>query len=505
MLCILDGWGHRTNPDGNAILQARTPVLDRLRETGRFGLLEASGPAVGLPAGQMGNSEVGHMAIGAGRTILQDLPRIDEAVANGTLAEHPLIAELAKATVRAGGICHVLGLLSPGGVHSHQDHIRALCSILARRGVDVRVHAFLDGRDVPPHSAPEHLKVFLDSIRTLSGVRVATVSGRYWAMDRDHRWERTERAWRAIARGDGIPLGTPQEAVSNKSSLRAGDEFVEPAVIGGYRGIRDGDSLVLANFRADRARQMLSALIDPAFESFPVDRYRWASCLTLTPCSSVLAKLARPLFRAVEPDHTLGETVARARLRQLRVAETEKYAHVTYFLNGGQEEPFDGEDRFLVPSPKVATYDSRPEMAAAEITTQLVNALTAGRFDIAVVNYANADMVGHTGDLGAAVAAVEAVDSCLGHLANALNVAGGSLLLTADHGNAEQMGTPDNPLTAHTTNPVPLLFHDGTGSGPALPRGTLADLAPTALRLLGLDVPAAMRGTPLVDVVARGR
>lgn len=505
MLCILDGWGHRTEPDGNAILRARTPVLDRLRETGQSGLLEASGPAVGLPAGQMGNSEVGHMSIGAGRSIVQDLPRIDEAVANGALAEHPKIAELVEATRRAGGVCHVLGLLSPGGVHSHQDHIRALCSILTRQGVGVRVHAFLDGRDVPPRSAPEHLRVFLDSIRMFPGVAVATVSGRYWAMDRDRRWERTERAWRAVARGDGIPFGTAEEAVSSKSLNRAGDEFVEPAVIGDYRGIRDGDSLVFANFRADRARQILSAMIDPAFDSFPVDHYRWASCLTLAPCSSVLEKLARPLFPAIEPEHTLGETVARAGLRQLRVAETEKYAHVTYFLNGGQEEPFDGEDRILVPSPKVATYDSQPEMAAAEVTMRLVNALSAGRFDIAVVNYANADMVGHTGDLGAAVAAVEAVDSCLGRLANALIGVGGSLLLTADHGNAEQMGTPDNPLTAHTTNPVPLLFHDGTGSGPALPRGTLADLAPTALRLLGLEVPAVMRGTPLVDVVPRAR
>lgn len=439
------------------------------------------------------------MSIGAGRTILQDLPRIDAALEDGTLARHPLLARLADATLEAGGACHILGLLSPGGVHAHQDHIAALCRIIAGRGVPVRVHAFLDGRDVPPHSAQEHFSAFRDRIRDLPGATIATLSGRYWAMDRDRRWERTERAWRAIARASGHAFPSAEAALADAAAQRTGDEFVPPAVIDGHPGIRDGDSLLSANFRADRIRQLLSALIDPAFEDFAADRVRYASCVTLMPCSSRLEELARPLFPAEIPEHTLGETIARAGLRQLRVAETEKYPHVTYFLNGGREDPFAGEQRILVESPKVATYDARPEMSAAEVTTALVEALEADRFDIAVVNYANADMVGHTGDFAAAVAAVEAVDREIGRLAAALADAGGRLLLTADHGNAEDMGTARSPHTAHTTNPVPLLFHNGTGAGPPLGEGTLADLAPTALRLLGIDIPSSMQGTPLVD------
>ena len=500
MLCILDGWGHRAARAGNAVRQARTPVLDRLAAEGRTGLLHASGPAVGLPPGQMGNSEVGHMSIGAGRIILQDLPRIDAALADGTLARHPLLARLADATLASGGACHLLGLLSPGGVHAHQDHIAALCRILAGRGVPVRVHAFLDGRDVPPRSAREHFGAFRDQVRDVPGITIATLSGRYWAMDRDRRWERTERAWRAIARAEGDAVPTAEAALADAAADGTGDEFVPPVVVDGHRGIRDGDSLLMANFRADRARQILAALVDPAFDAFAVERARYAACAALTPCSSRLGELARPLFPAEIPAHTLGETVARAGLRQLRVAETEKYAHVTYFLNGGREDAFAGEQRILVESPKVATYDTKPEMAAGEVTSALVRALAAERFDLAVVNYANADMVGHTGDLAAAVAAVEAVDRELGRLAAALADAGGRLLLTADHGNAEDMGTARAPQTAHTTNPVPLLFHDGTGAGPPLGDGTLADLAPTALRLLGIDIPAAMEGTPLVDV-----
>ena len=439
------------------------------------------------------------MSIGAGRTILQDLPRIDAALEDGTLARHPLLARLADATLETGGACHILGLLSPGGVHAHQDHIAALCRIITGRGVPVCVHAFLDGRDVPPHSAQEHFVAFRDRIRDLPGVTIATLSGRYWAMDRDRRWERTERAWRAIARASGRAFPSAEAALADAAAQRTGDEFVPPAVIDGYPGIRDGDSLLSANFRADRIRQLLSALIDPAFDAFAADRVRYASCVTLMPCSSRLEKLARPLFPAEIPEHTLGETVARAGLRQLRIAETEKYPHVTYFLNGGREDPFAGEQRILIESPKVATYDAKPEMSAAEVTTALVEALEADRFDIAVVNYANADMVGHTGDFAAAVNAVEAVDRELGRLAAALADAGGRLLLTADHGNAEDMGTARSPHTAHTTNPVPLLFHNGTGAGPPLGEGTLADLAPTALRLLGIDIPSSMQGTPLVD------
>ena len=485
---------------GNAIRQAHTPVLDHLTAQGRSGLLHASGPAVGLPPGQMGNSEVGHMSIGAGRTIPQDLPRIDAALADGTLASHPLLTSLIDATLQSGGACHVLGLLSPGGVHSHQTHIAALCGIIAGRGVPVHLHAFLDGRDVPPHSAPEHLRRFRQSVRGVPATAIATVAGRYWAMDRDHRWDRTERAWQAIARGIGHSHPAAEAALDAAAKGQIGDEFVEPVVIEGYDGIRNGDSLLLANFRADRVRQLMAALIDPKFDAFPVERFRYASGVTLTPCSSHLERLAQPLYPAMTPEDTLGETVARAGLRQLRIAETEKYAHVTYFLNGGREEPFEREARILIDSPKVATYDTKPEMSAAQVTTQLVQAIEDRRFDIAVVNYANADMVGHTGDLVAAVAAVEAVDEQLGRVATALAGAAGRLLLTADHGNAEQMGTPSSPQTSHTTNPVPVLLHGGAGPGPRLADGTLADLAPTALRLLGIDIPSSMRGTPLVDL-----
>lgn len=475
-------------------------MLDRLTTQGRSGLLHASGPAVGLPPGQMGNSEVGHMSIGAGRTIPQDLPRIDAALADGTLASHPLLTSLVDATLQSGGACHVLGLLSPGGVHSHQTHIAALCGIIAGRGVPVHLHAFLDGRDVPPHSAPEHLRTFRQSVQGVPATAIATVAGRYWAMDRDHRWDRTERAWQAIARGIGHSYPAAEAALDAAAKGQIGDEFVEPVVIEGYDGIRNGDSLLLANFRADRVRQLMAALIDPKFDAFPVRSFRYASGVTLTPCSSHLERLAQPLFPAMTPEDTLGETVARAGLRQLRIAETEKYAHVTYFLNGGREEPFEREARILIDSPKVATYDTKPEMSAAQVTRQLVRAIEDHRFDIAVVNYANADMVGHTGDLAAAVAAVEAVDEQLGRVATALAGAAGRLLLTADHGNAEQMGTPSSPQTSHTTNPVPVLLHDGASSGPRLADGTLADLAPTALRLLGIDIPSSMRGTPLVDL-----
>ncbi len=497
MLCILDGWGHRTAVDGNAVRQARTPVLDRLQATGRNGLIHASGAAVGLPPGQMGNSEVGHLSIGAGRTVLQDLPRIDAALRDGTLARHPRLGDFARATRASGGACHLLGLLSSGGVHSHVRHLAALAGLIAARGVPVRVHAFLDGRDVPPHSAPEHLAAFRRLTRAAPGVGIATLCGRYWAMDRDRRWDRTARAWQAIARGSGPPH--PGAAAALEAVAGVGDEFVEPVVLDGYRGIRNGDSLLVANFRTDRIRQLLAALVEPAFDAFPVKEFRYASCLSLTSCSRRLERRVRPLFPAPTPADTIGETVARAGLRQLRIAETEKYAHVTYFLNGGREEPFEREQRILVDSPQVATYDTRPEMSATGITTELVRALEQDRFDVAVVNYANADMVGHTGDLRAAVAAVEAVDRQLGRLAAALAGGGGTLLLTADHGNAEDMGTALAPQPAHTTNPVPLLVHDGGGSGPPLAAGTLADLAPTALRLLGLRIPAAMRGGPRVD------
>lgn len=498
VLCVLDGWGHRNARAGNAVRAARTPVMDRLAAEGRSGLLAASGAAVGLPDGQMGNSEVGHMSIGAGRVIPQDLPRITRAAGDGSLAAHPLLGRAARRLRESGGACHVAGLLSPGGVHSHQDHIAALCRILADAGVPVRVHAFLDGRDTPPRSALGHLARFEESVRGAEGVRVATVAGRYWAMDRDRRWDRTERAWRALALGEGRPAASAREALERSYREGTTDEFMEPAVVGGHAGIRDGDGLVSANFRADRARQLLAALADPGFDAFPARRPALACALSMGACSEALDRIAPPLFPAPAPEGTLGETVAAAGLRQLRAAETEKYAHVTFFLNGGREEPFPGEERALADSPRVATYDEAPEMAAAAVTGRIAAALEGRRPPhLVVANYANADMVGHTGDLRAAVRAVEAVDSCLGRVAEAARARNGLLLVTADHGNAEQMGTKDRPHTAHTTNPVPAVLH-GAGPGPALRAGALADLAPTVLDLLGLAPGEGMTGRTLL-------
>lgn len=497
VLCVLDGWGHSADRAGNAVRAARTPVMDRLAAEGRSGLLHASGAAVGLPDGQMGNSEVGHMSIGAGRVILQDLPRITRAVADGSLATHPLLARLAGRLRESGGACHVMGLLSPGGVHSHQDHIAALCRVLAGEGIRVHVHAFLDGRDVAPDSAGEHLVRFGESVGDLEGVAVATVAGRYWAMDRDRRWDRVERAWRALALGEGNPAASAAEAVARAAGAGRTDEFVEPAVIGDYAGVRDGDGLVSANFRADRVRQLLAALLDPDFDAFPAERFAFADALSMAPCSDSLDRLAPPLFPAPAPGGTLGETVAAAGLRQFRTAETEKYAHVTFFLNGGREDPFPGEERALVDSPRVATYDEAPEMAAAAVTDRIVAALEGGAHHLVVANYANADMVGHTGDLDAAVRAVETVDSCLGRVAEAVRARNGRLLVTADHGNAEKMGTKERPHTAHTTNPVPAVLHGG-GAGAPLREGTLADLAPTVLDLLGLPPGEGMTGRSLL-------
>ncbi len=496
VLCVLDGWGHREEVQGNAILAADTPVMDRLVAEGRSGILHASGPAVGLPEGQMGNSEVGHMSIGAGRTIPQDLPRITQAIENGSLNTHPLLRDMTERLRRSKGICHVLGLISPGGVHSHQDHIVALCRILDAVGVPVRVHAFLDGRDVAPASAPVHIAAFEKAISETKDVRIASVQGRYWAMDRDRRWERTERAWQTIVSGEGDVCESALATIKRAHAADTTDEFVEPAILDGYAGIKDGDGVLCANFRADRVRQILSALLEPEFDEFAAKQPAFAAALSMASCSDSLDRRARPLFPSEQPEGTLGEIVSTAGLRQLRIAETEKYAHVTFFLNGGREEFFPGEERILVDSPKVATYDLAPEMSAEKMTNRLLDAIGKGRLDLVVTNYANPDMVGHTGDFVAAIRAVEVVDACLGRIADALQTLDGRLMVTADHGNVEEMGSPENPCTAHTTNPVPIVIH-GSGGGSALRNGSLADLAPTALSLLGIECPDDMTGRSL--------
>ncbi len=502
VLVVLDGWGIAAPAPDNAIHLAATPHWDRLWATAPRTCLAASGASVGLPAGQMGNSEVGHMTMGAGRTIHQDLTRIDRAIDSG---EFQANETLNAAIDGAGGALHVLGLLSPGGVHSHEAHIAALLQLAAssRPALPVRLHAFLDGRDTPPRSA-------LESLRRIEarfpGV-VASICGRYYAMDRDGRWDRTERAWRLVQCGQApFAAATAPAALQAAYERGESDEFVQPTLVGAMRGastvMQEGDSAVFMNFRADRARQLAQALTAPDFGAFgrPA-RVRFAVFATL---ARYAENLPLPVaFPPAAPSQTLGECVAAAGGTQLRLAETEKYAHVTYFFSGGREQPFAGEERVLVPSPAAATYDQTPAMSAEAVTDRLVAAIEAGRHDLVVCNYANGDMVGHTGVLDAAVQAVEAVDACLGRLLDALAATGVQCLVTADHGNVERMAdhASGQPHTAHTAAEVPLVY-----AGPRTLRlrdgGTLADVAPTLLTLLGLPQPRAMTGRSLVGDAA---
>ena len=501
VLCILDGWGERQDRADNAILQAKTPNWDRFMKGSPHAHLQASELFVGLPKGQMGNSEVGHMNLGAGRVVLQDLPRIDAAIADGSLGKSPAVAEFIAALKKSGGTAHLMGLMSPGGVHSHQDHLAALARLLDAAGVPVKVHAFLDGRDTPPKSAADYLAKFAADTAGLKRVAVATVTGRYFAMDRDKRWDRVEKAYRTLVDAAGDTAADAQGAVRQAYAAGKTDEFVPPTTIGDYAGMRDGDGVLCANFRADRVREILSVLLDPDFSGFKRGRVvRFAAALGLTEYSTELNRFVETVFPPEDLAETFGEVVSEAGLTQLRIAETEKYAHVTFFFNGGRETEFPGESRILVPSPKVATYDLKPEMSAPEVTDQLVAAIDAGRFDVIIVNYANTDMVGHSGIIGAAIKAVEAVDHSLGRLAEAVTRAGGTLLITADHGNAEMMRDPKTgqPHTAHTLNPVPLLLVNPPAGVSGLRDGRLADIAPTLLALLGLRQPAAMTGRPLV-------
>jgi len=506
VLCILDGWGHRSDSADNAIAQGRTPVWDRLWSEAPRGFLQTSGLAVGLPEGQMGNSEVGHMNIGAGRVVMQDLPRIDAAIAGGSFAANKTLLSVAKSTKAAGGTVHVMGLLSPGGVHSHQRHMAETVRVLAAEGVTVRIHAFLDGRDTPPKSALGFLETFLDDIAGVPGASIATVSGRYFAMDRDKNWERTALAYAALVEGEGPAAQDAKAAVEASYAADVTDEFVKPSVIDGYTGMADSDGLVMINFRADRARQILTALLDPQFDGFTARRPDFAAVAGMVEYSSHLADLLPAIFPPEDLVNTLGEAVAKAGRTQLRIAETEKYAHVTFFLNGGRETVFEGEERILVPSPKVATYDLQPEMSAPEVTDKLTGAIRSGKFDLIVINFANPDMVGHTGSLPAAVKAVETVDTCLGQVEDAVKDAGGVMLVTADHGNVEMMKDPEtgNPHTAHTTFDVPVVLANAQvlGAPVHLAAGKLADLAPTMLALMGLDQPAEMTGQPIVRLGA---
>lgn len=503
VLCILDGWGYREERENNGILLADTPVWDRLMASCPRSLLNASELHVGLPAGQMGNSEVGHMNLGAGRKVMQELPRIDQAILDGSLAQNPELARFVAALKNSGGACHVLGLVSPGGVHSHQDHMVALAKLLAAQGVTVKIHAFLDGRDTPPKSALGYLRKFLADLG--DAATIASVSGRFFAMDRDKRWDRVEQAYAVMVDGKGNAAETALAAVEAAYARDETDEFVAPSAIAGYAGMQDGDGVLMANFRADRARELLTALLDPGFDGFPRGRtIRFGAVLGMVEYSTALAKFMPSLFTSAALENVLGAVVAKAGMRQLRIAETEKYAHVTFFLNGGVEQEFPGETRILVPSPKVKTYDLQPEMSAPELTGKLVAAIGSGDFDLIVVNYANGDMVGHTGNLKAAIQAAETIDASLGQLEAAVKQAGGVMLVTADHGNIEMMQDPDTheAHTAHTLNLVPAILVNGPQDAVGLKEGILADVAPTLLQLLGLPQPKEMTGHSLLTLKA---
>ncbi len=500
LLLILDGWGHAEPAADNAISQAQCPNWRRISATWPSTLIRTDGLAVGLPEGQMGNSEVGHMNLGAGRIVYQDLTRVDAAIADGSFATNPALTEAARAVAASGRTLHVIGLLSPGGVHSHEEQIFAMVELAAGLGARVAVHAFLDGRDTPPRSARHSLQRLAQVCADQANARVASVGGRYFGMDRDQRWDRVERAWRAIVDADAaFDHGDAEAALAAAYARGENDEFVQPTTIAGGCRVEDGDVVVFMNFRADRARQITRAFIHDHFDGFVRQRLpRLASFVSLTEYSADLATTVA--FPPQSMAHTLPQTLSESGLTQLRIAETEKYAHVTFFFNGGREMPWSGEERIMVPSPRVATYDLQPQMSCPEVTRRLVEAISGQQFDFIVCNIANPDMVGHTGILGAAIQAVEAVDVALGALETAILAAGGEMLVTADHGNLEDMWdeASGQANTQHSTNPVPLVYV----GRPATLRssGSLRDIAPTVLALMGLPQPAEMTGRSLVEL-----
>ncbi|MBE3581838.1 MAG: 2,3-bisphosphoglycerate-independent phosphoglycerate mutase [Thermoanaerobacteraceae bacterium] len=501
MLIILDGWGVSEEQEGNAVALARLPNFRRLWHEFPHTFLAASGEAVGLPKGQMGNSEVGHLNIGAGRIVYQELTRISRAIRDGSFFRNSVLLEALEQVKKRRGALHLLGLLSDGGVHSHLEHLYALLEFAARKGVDrVYIHAFLDGRDVPPACAGQYIEAVEEECRRHGRGAIATIMGRYYAMDRDRRWERTEKAYRALVAGEGHGFASAGEALEASYRRNITDEFVEPSVImrdgRPLATVNDGDAVIFYNFRADRARQLTRAFVDDDFPYF--ERPGGKLDISFVCFTQYDATIPAPIaFPPQDLKDTLGEVVSRAGLKQLRIAETEKYAHVTFFFNGGVEEPFPNEDRVLVPSPKVATYDQKPEMSAYEVTVEVLKRLDT--YDFIVLNFANPDMVGHTGDLQAAIRALEAVDECLGRLAEAMTSRRAPLIITADHGNAEAMVEPNGePHTAHTSNPVPFILVDERYRQARLGEGSLQDVAPTVLALLGLDQPEAMTGRNLI-------
>ena len=498
VLCILDGWGLGVYPQYSAPAQAKVPHFNRIWAECPHATLTTHGPDVGLPTGQMGNSEVGHTNIGAGRVVAMDLGAIDLAVEDGTFAKNAELLAFAAKLKATGGTAHLLGVVSDGGVHGHLNHVLAAARAIVAQGVPVALHAITDGRDVAPSSAAQFVAQLMLSLP--SGAKVATVIGRYWAMDRDNRWERVERAYLAMVQAKGQLAANANAAVAQSYVKGETDEFLAPTVIGDYDGAKDGDGVFCLNFRSDRAREILSAFAQPDFKGFKTGkRPEFAAMLGMVEYSTDHNAFMAAAFPKRVIVNSIGEWVAAHGLTQLRLAETEKYPHVTFFLNGGREVPFAREDRYMAPSPKVATYDLQPEMSAAEVADQLVAGIKKG-YDLIVVNFANPDMVGHTGSLPAAIAACEAVDAGLGRALAALDKVGGAMIVTADHGNCELMVDPVTlqPHTSHTTNPVPVILVGGPDRAQLRDNGRLADLAPTLLQLMALSLPPEMTGKSLI-------
>jgi 2,3-bisphosphoglycerate-independent phosphoglycerate mutase len=506
-LIILDGWGYSEDPKGNAILAARKPNWDRIWKDYPRTLIQGSGNYVGLPADQMGNSEVGHLNMGAGRVVYQEITRIDRAIELGDFDANPVLNDALARVAASGRSVHVLGLLSEGGVHSRQEHIHAMLRLAARR-VDpsrIHLHAFLDGRDAPPRSAAGNIAAAMEVAREIGGGHLASMIGRYFAMDRDNRWERTRLAYDLIAEGRAEHVASdPLQALEEAYARGESDEFVKPIAIvrdGTPVRIAEGDLVVFMNFRADRARQLTRAFVDENFQGFPRTPPRLQEFVTLTEYSKEFAvPVAFPQGRI---EKVMGEWLQHLGMTQLRIAETEKYAHVTFFFDGGAERVFEGEERILVPSPRVATYDLQPEMSAPVVTDRLVEAINSERFDVIICNFANADMVGHTGNFDAAVRAIETLDTCIGRIHEALRKVGGEMIVTADHGNAERMADEETGQshTAHTSNPVPFVYVGRPARIVRQGQGALSDIAPTMLYLMGVDKPAEMDGQPLVELV----
>jgi len=502
LLTILDGWGITADTYGNSIVAAGTPNFNRYWNNYPHTELVASGLAVGLPRGQMGNSEVGHLNMGAGRVVYQELTRITKEIEEGSFYQNKRLLEALEHVKKTGGNLHLLGLLSDGGVHSHIEHLFALLELCRRENFSrVFIHAFLDGRDVPPQNAREYIEALEAKLKELGFGQIATVMGRYYAMDRDKRWERTEKAYRALVLGEGYKVTEPEAAVALAYDRGETDEFVSPTVVVNGEGqpwglVKEGDSIIFYNFRPDRARQITRAFVDADFTGFTREKIKNLHFVCFTQYDKTIDAPVAFLPQTIE--NCLGEYLAKKGKRQLRIAETEKYAHVTFFFNGGVEKPYPGEERILIPSPKVATYDLKPEMSAYEVTEKLLAEMEKG-YDLIVLNYANPDMVGHTGNFDAAVKAINAVDECLGQVVDKFLALGGTVIITADHGNAEKMLETDGlPYTAHTTNPVPfILVGENYRDVKLQDGGSLCDIAPTILRLLELEIPPEMTGKPL--------